>query len=89
MTTTSAFPSEKVGKLKHKGTSGQRNPICLCTGKTTFAMKKIIDKMELGNYHMLPMEVFVVFDPINNKILKSAFLDKSQSTKAGPGVRKV
>lgn len=71
----SPYPSEKVAgylkKLHNKGI-----PICLCTGKASFAMRKIVAKLGLNNQHITDGGA-VVFDPLDDKLLKSATLPQA------------
>lgn len=68
----SPYPSEKVThylkKLHDKGL-----PICLCTGKASFATRKIVEKIGLNNQHITDGGA-VVFDPLDHAVLKSVTL---------------
>lgn len=64
----SPYPSQKVAhylrEIQDKGL-----PICLCTGKVSFAMKKIIQRMDLNNLHITDGGA-VILDSINHQIVK-------------------
>jgi len=68
----SPYPSQKVAsylkKLHDKGI-----PICLCTGKASFATRKIVEKIGLNNQHIADGGA-VVFDPLDHTVLKSITL---------------
>lgn len=68
----SPYPSIKVAgylkKLHDKGI-----PICLCTGKASFATRKIVEKIGLNNQHITDGGA-VVFDPLDHSVLKSITL---------------
>lgn len=64
------FPTKRVteylAKLQDSGMI-----ISLCTGKPSFTVKRIIKKMRLDNLHISDGGA-VIFDPIDNRIIKSA-----------------
>ena len=68
----SPYPSKNVAlylkKLHDKGI-----PICLCTGKASFATRKIVEKIGLNNQHITDGGA-VVFDPLDEAVLKSITL---------------
>lgn len=68
----SPYPSEKVIDYLKK-TQDKGIPICLCTGKASFAVRKIVEKMGLNNQHITDGGA-VVFDPLDDTVLKSITL---------------
>jgi len=68
----SPYPSEKVAsylkKIHDKGI-----PICLCTGKASFATRKIVERIGLNNQHITDGGA-VVFDPLDDKVLESKII---------------
>lgn len=68
------FPSKRVAEyLTELQDSGM--PISLCTGKPSFAVKRIIQIMNLDNPHITDGGA-VIFDPIDNKLIKNKALPK-------------
>ena len=68
----SPYPSQKVIDYLRR-TQDKGVPISLCTGKASFAVRKIVEKMELNNQHITDGGA-VVFDPLNDKLLRSSVL---------------
>jgi HAD superfamily hydrolase (TIGR01484 family) len=68
----SPYPSQPVAEylinLNQKGL-----PICLCTGKVSFATKKIIERLQLNNLHIADGGA-VIFNPLENSVLKNSQL---------------
>lgn len=73
------FPSKKVSEaLKKIHASGI--PISFLTGKTTFAAWKNISKLGIDSPHIADGGA-VIFNPIQNKIIKKEVLDKEKVKK--------
>lgn len=68
----SPYPSQKVTDYV-RTTQDKGIPICLCTGKASFAVRKIVEKMGLNNQHITDGGA-VVFDPLDDTVLKSITL---------------
>ncbi len=68
------YPTETVTKyLSELCKNGMK--ISLCTGKTSFATKKLIEMMNLDNLHITDGGA-VIFNPINNEIFDANTLPK-------------
>lgn len=62
--------TNKLKEIKEKGI-----PVCLCTAKPNYSIKKIIDDAGLNNLHITDGGG-VVIDPMDNIILKKYFINK-------------
>lgn len=65
----------KLKEIRQKGI-----PVCLCTAKPNYSIKKIIDDAGLNNLHITDGGG-VVIDPIDSIILKKHFINKEMSKK--------
>ncbi len=73
---------EAMKKIKAKGI-----PISLCTAKGLFAVRKIIEDVELDNCHIRDGGALLI-DPIDNKILEAHEIEPNLSNLFRKKIRK-